>query len=335
MTERLTIPYSGTLLVSHLTAYGLAFVLDDVGIDAFVGHDTDSQSFEPTVLFEADRSAARDAIRVSAAAAEEIVEHDIEPNKTGNDRRATIWARGSMDRGSDRLAQVIKLRRELVEEANNAPSAVPAALLAGLGAPLSWGSESTRTSSGATAFDGVLGNNTSDFVRGVLRRTREAAAALDTDPFAPADQASPPADKTGWAPPGAKITLVHQWLAALGLALLPVAHRPLERSATPAFWRRQDERGVTLPLFDDAVSIPRLRALLALDALTRIHSGHAEDEPAANGTEPRAGGTPLPIEATVLRSLGVHEVVIFERRDRAGGKSSVAFDFARGRRVAL
>lgn len=323
--ERVTIPYSGTLLVAQLAAYGFALALDDAGIDAFVGHDTTSQSFEPIVVFDADRDAAHAAVRASAIELEDLVEHDVEPGKTGNDRRATIWARRSMERGGERLRTIVELRAGLVEQADRAPGAVPAALLGGLGAPAAWGPERMKTPAGATALDGVLGNNTSDFVRGVLRPTRKAAAALDPDPFALGDLGDVPSDKTGWAPPGTKVDYVHQWLAALGLALLPVAHRPLERSATPACWRRRGEgaqSGVTLPVLEAPVSVPRMRALLALDALAQIRSENVADGDAA-------------IAASELRGLGVGEAVVFERRSRAGAGSSVAFDFRRGRLVTL
>ena len=324
--EQVAIPYSGTLLVSHLAAYGLAFVLDDAGIDAFVGHDGASQSFEPVVMFDADPDAAHAAIRASATQAEDWVEHDVQPGMTGNDRRATIWARASLERESERLAQLVGLRAGLVQQADLAPSGVASALLAGLGTPAAWGTERMKTPSGATALDGVLGNHTSDFVRGVLRTTRRAAAALDPDPFELDALDEIPFDKTGWSPPGTRVAYAHQWLAALGLGLLPVAHRPLKRSATPACWRRgRDEgwrSGVTLPLLDAPVSVPRLRALLALEALPAITSGAVNEGDAA-------------VAAAELRGLGIDEVVVFERRDRSGAGSSVAFDFQRGRLVAL
>lgn len=331
--ERVTIPYSGTLMVSHLAAYGLAFVLDDAGIDTFVSHDADSQSFEPVVSFAAERDDARAAIRESAQRLEALVEHDVEPGKRGNNRRATIWARLSLERTSERLQTVVALRSQLVEEADRAPDHLAAGLLAGLGAPATWGPERMKTSAGATAFDGVLGNHTSDFVRGVLRFARRAAATLETDPFSIDGLDEIPGDKTGWAPPGTTIDYVTQWLAALGLALLPVAHRPLERSATPTSWRVHGRSGVTLPLLDAPVSTARLRALLALDALRHIHSAvnadSEEDPSVADAARKRTAA------ADKLRTFGIDEVVVFERRDRSGAGSSVAFDFRRGRRVAL
>lgn len=327
--EQLTIPYSGELLVSHLAAYGLAFVLDDAGIDAFVGHDPESQSFEPVVSFAADRDAVREAIKRSAQRLEELVEHDIEPGKRGNDRRSTIWARLSWDRSEERFRTMIALRAGLVAEADRAPDRLAAGLLAGIGTPVTWGHERMKTSWGATAFDGVLGNHTSDLVRGVLRFTRVAAAALEPDPFSLGDGTDDlPGDKTGWAPPGTEVDYVTQWLAALGLALLPVAHRPLERSVTPGWWREGGQSGVTLPVLAWPMSTPRLRALLSLDALSRITS--VSDAAGAGGN-----ATVRAAAAADLRAFGVHEVVVFERRNRAGSGSSVAFDFRRGKRVAL
>jgi len=320
--EHVTIPYSGTLLVSHLAAYGLGVALDVAGIDAFVGHDPDSQSFDPVVSFAAGYDDARAAIRASAESVEWIVERDVEPGKTGNDRRSVIWARASMDGDPERLARIVAMRAELAEEADRAPSPIAAMLLGGLGSPIAWGPENVRTAHGATALDGVLGNHTSDFVRGVLRPTRLAAAALDPDPFEGESRRTVPLDKTGWAPPGTPVDYVHQWLAALGLALLPVAHRQLEASTTPACWRRkQGRRGVTLPLLATSVSVSRLRALLQLPALVAF-PGERDEPPPVH-------------EAGILRSYGIDEVVVFERRNRSGAGSSVAFDFRRGERVAL
>ena len=321
--ERFVFPYSGTLLVTHLAAYGLAVALDAAGIDAFVGHDPDSQSFEPLVAFVGERDAVRAAVRATAEQAQSIVEHDIESGKTGNDRRATIWARVSLDKDSDRLARVATLRASLVEVADADASGIAIGLLAGMGSPLTWGPPRLKSSAGATALDGVIGNHTCDFVRGVLRPMRRAAADADCDPFL-APEAQTSFDKTGWAPPGTRIRDVHQWLAVLGLALLPVAHRQTARSRTPARWVRPGgSSGITLPVLRSPCSVPRVRALLALRELAQIM-------PSADLGQPKAaqavGG---------LRSHGVDEVVAFGRRDRAGAGSSVAFDFRRGELVEL
>jgi hypothetical protein len=319
---RYVLPYSGTLLAAHLAAYGMAVALDAAGIDVFVGHDPDSQSFEPLVMFAGGRSSARAAVCASARQTESIVEHDVEPGRTGNHRRATIWARASRDRGGERLARVVALRAKLVDAADSCADGVALGLLGGLGSPLAWGPAQLKSAGGATALDGVIGNHTSDFVRGVLRPMRRAAADEACDPFlAPGAETS--LDKTGWAPPGTRICNVHQWLAALGLSLLPVAHRHTERSRTPACWRTDRASGVTLPLLKAPCSVPRLRALLALRQLTQIT------------TPADLEGTAVVQATAVLRSYGIGEVVAFQRRDRASAGSSVAFAFRSGQRIDL
>lgn len=326
MTEQIKVPLAGTLLVAHLAAYGLAVALDAAGVDAFVGHDPESQSFEPVVAFDGDRAAAAEAIRSSAARAERVVEEDIEPGKTGNDQRAVAWARASFANDPSRAAEVLALREALVEATARERDPISAGVLAGLGATAAWGApDRPKPAHGATALDGVLGNHTSDLVRGVLRPSRKAAAALDGDPFPPAtDGANPQHDKTGWAPSGTAVPLHVQWLAVLGLSLLPVAHRPLEASKTPACWTiaRPRRYGITLPILDHPVSLPRLRALLGLAVLTEIHG-----ELDGLAQSARAAGE--------LRALGVGEVVVFDRRYQRGSGSSVAFTFDRGRMVRL
>jgi len=196
-------------------------------------------------------------------------------------------------------------------------------LLAGIGSPLTWGPPRLKSSAGATALDGVIGNHTSDFVRGVLRPMRRAAVDTHCDPFL-ASEAQTSFDKTGWAPPGTRIRDVHQWLAVLGLALLPVAHRQTARSRTPARWVRPGgSSGITLPVLRSPCSVPRVRALLALRELAQITRS-------ADLIDPKVAQS-----AGVLRSFEVEEVVVFRRRERAGAGSSVAFDFRRGERIEL
>jgi hypothetical protein len=320
--ERYVFPYSGTLLVAHLAAYGMAIALDAAGIDVFVGHDPASQSFEPLVMFGGGQDATRAAVRASARQTESIVEHDVEPGRTGNDRRATIWARPSLDRSGERLARVVAQRAQLVDAVDSCADGIALGLLAGLGSPLTWGPARLKSPGGATALDGVIGNHTSDFIRGVLRPMRRAAADEACDPFLAPD-AERSLDKTGWAPPGTRVRDVHQWLAALGLSLLPVAHRHTERSRTPACWRTDQTSGVTLPVLKAPCSVPRLRALLALRQLTQIT------------TSADLEGTAAVQAAGVLRSHGIAEVVAFQRRDRASAGSSVAFNFGSGQRIDL
>lgn len=328
MTEHVRIPLPGTLLVSHLTAYGLLVALDAAGVDGFLSHDPQSQSYEPIIEFEGEPAALSEAIRSSADRAERIVEADIEAGKKGNDRRPMAWARASFMKEPERAALVLSLREQLVEAVESERDLTSAGILAGLGAPAAWGApEKPKPSAGATALDGVLGNNTSDIVRGVLRPARSAAAALDGDPFLPTSEGSAKQpDKTGWAPSGTQVDLVLQWLAVLGLALLPVAHKPFESSTTPACWsvERPRRRGVTLPVFEQPVSMPRLRALLGLGALKAIHD---ELDDSTQAAEAAAAGE--------LRGLGLSEVVVFDRRYQPGSGSSVAFTFTRGRLVRL
>lgn len=317
----ITMPYSGQLLVAHLAAYGLAAVLDVNGYDVSVAHDRDSLSFEPLVRFDADPAAVVEAVRSSARAAEPVVEADIEPGLSGISRRPVIWARATFQKDRSRSSKVLALRNELVASADERDERIVQGLLAGLGASAAWGYGDVKPEHGATALDGVLGNNTSDFVRGVLRRSRGAAASLE--PSETMDRwmgsvAPTGADKTGWAPSGTIVHPVDQWLAALGLSLLPVAHHHEQASATPGCWRRTrpSRRGVTLPIVSRPVSRSRLRALLALDVLAQA----GLDDAAA---------------AARLKRFGIEEVVIFQRVYAAGAGSSVAFTFDRGRRVDL
>lgn len=315
--EVLRIPLPGTLLVAHLTAYGLAFLLDDAGIEVWVGHDPDAADFPPQVTVDAGVDEVVKLVRASATELEGVVEADIVPGKTGNDRRSVIWARAT----SAHLAGSAQAAREqLRQEADSASSRAAAGLLAGLGVPTTWQEAGAKPHRGATQFDGVLGNHTSDFVRGVLRKARIEVAGETSETLlrswrsgvTDGDQA----DKTGWSPPGTAVDFEHQWLAALGLSLLPAGLRSNQPARTPACWREGSSRGVTLPVLQAPVSVGRLRALLGLTALADWREASGE----------RA--------AARLRVLGIREVAVFARVD-GGSKSSVAFTFARGRRVDL
>lgn len=323
--RQLTFAYSGQTLVAHLAAYGLAAALDDAGVATFVGHDPESQSFEPVVWFDVAPERVAATVRDSAADAEAVVEADLVPGKRGNERRSVIWARASFARDPSRAADVLG-RREVLLSAVPLERRLVRGVLAGIGAPAAWGPDRVRPPHGATALDGVLGNHTSDLIRGVLRPARRAAAELRDDAFA-GPRLEPDGkqmDKTGWAPPGTPIDLAHQWLAVLGLSLLPVAHRSLEESRTPACWTVRDRglrHGVTLPILSRPVAIGALRALLGLDALTRI-------------TQPQLGDDQLAAVGE-LRRFGIHEVVVFERRYGASSGSSVSFTYRRGDHVRL
>jgi len=328
--ERITIPYSGELLLAHLAAYGLAVALEDAGTTAYVRHDDVSLSFEPIVEWEgADDGIgiAAAAIRRSAERCKAAVEADVEPGKTGNYRRAVIWARASFANDPSKAKSLLQQRGELLDSAEQTGAGLVERLLAGLGAPAVWGPDSMAPSRGATRLDGVLGNHTSDLVRGVLRPARSEAATATAELLAGLwknGAVTSQLDKTGWAPPGTAVDLVHQWLAVLGLCLLPVAHRRFSPSDTPACWRREAPvvRGVTLPVLSRSTSVPRLRALIGLRALTEL----ADAEPSS----PRGSAA-----AATLRGFGVIEAVAFERLNKRGSGSSVAFSFRRARRLAL
>jgi hypothetical protein len=322
----IAIPYSGELLLAHLMSYGLLVALDAAGVSGYVHHPSASLSFTPALEVddEIDDETIATAVRATAAAAEDVVEADLVPGTTGNDRRSVIWARGSMANDLSQAGSIVVERAKCVGLAAEAGDHALLGVLAGLGAPASWGGDGVKPSQGATKLDGVLGNHTSDIVRGVLRPARKAAGAVAGDVLWATKPTKGDAqlDKTGWAPPRTPAPLAHQWLAILGLGLLPVAHRPLEPSATPACWttRRPTVHGVTLPLVARASSLARVRAILALKTLA------ADPEHSADGD----------VAATAeLRALGVPEVVVFERLSARGQGSSVAFSFRRGRRVAL
>lgn len=316
----ITSPYRGDLLLGHLLTYGLALALDTAGVDALIHHAPHSLAFEPvlSVPQAIDDHAIAEAVRRTAMVTSAVVEADLEAGKLGNDRRSVIWARGSLANDATRLWEVATRRAALVDGTDDRTALT---VLAGIGAPASWGPEGVKPPHGATALDGVLGNHTSDLVRGVMRGSRKAAA--DAAPETLWDIGHSQLDKTGWAPPGTPAPLVHQWLAVLGLGLLPVAHRPVERSITPATWRQTTPRrsGVVLPLLSAPTSLPRLRALLGLGSLPAVATG--------------AGDAASLAAAAELRALGVPEVVAFERLDGRGAGSSVAFTFRRGERHAL
>jgi hypothetical protein len=216
----------------------------------------------------------------------------------------------------DRALQALEMREELLDRLESLDRRLPEALIAGLGAPGAWLAD--RPQRGASRLDGVIGNHTSDFVRGVLRRALPAASVTGDDVHALWTVTSPPEasedDKTGWAPPGTQVHLVHQWLAAIGLSQLPVGLAANGPSRTPCYWRDSDVRGLTLPVLSQPISMPRLRALLQLPALVTPTSS------------PTAAGR--------LRALGIHELVSFPLLNRST-RQSVAFSFGRGTRIEL
>jgi hypothetical protein len=310
----LTVPVSGRLLVSQLAGYGLCLALDSAGERAFVRHDPDSLDLTPQILTTASDQRVTDCVRRTAAECENAIEADLIPGQTGNNRRPVIWARATKLDHADRA---LRAREELLDELEADRARIAAALLAGLGTPATWLGEKPQR--GASQLDGVPGNSTSDFVRGVLRPAVHAARGITDDDLAPLWTATrTPAgidqDKTGWSPPGTHIDLVYQWLAAIGLAQLPVglvAHGP---SRTPTHWRDAGSRGVTLPVLAAPTSIPRLRALLQRPELT--------------------GAIAHPAAAARIRALGIRELVSFPVLNRSNA-TMVAFSFAKATRIEL
>ncbi len=315
--EILRIPLPGTVLVSHLAAYGLAFVLDDAGFDVWVGHHADAADFPPQLTAAAAIEDVVQLVRATAIELEGAVEADVEPGKTGNDRRAVMWARAT---SADLAAAAQPAREQLRERADLATSRTAAGLLAGMGVPATWQHGGAKPHRGASRLDGVLGNHTSDFVRGVLRKARTGVAAAKDDDLVRSWRSGVSVgtgqDKTGWSPPGTKVDHTHQWLAALGLSLVPVGLRGNDPARTPACWRDGSARGVTLPVFETHVSVARLRAVLGLTSLVDWREASGERT------------------AARLRAVGVREIVVFAQVD-GSSKSSVSFSFERGRRLDL
>lgn len=314
----LRMPLSGEILAAHLAAIGLGIVLDDAGIDVWVGHDPVAADYPPRVTVDAEIADVVAAVRRSAQTLEALVEADLVPGKTGNDRRSVIWARGTnVDQARIAFAARERLRADADDDADLRPGR---RILAGLGAPAVWQQSGTKPHRGASRLDGVLGNHTSDFVRGVLRKVRPAAADADAGVLQAAwsegRSSTTQPDKTGWAPAGTHLDLVHQWLAALGLGALPVGLDAHDPGRTPCTWRTGTRRGVTLPVLATPISMARLRGVL--------------------GT-PQLGRAPAQLDAAAvarLRAVGLKEIVVFEQIDGAG-KSSVAFTFGRGARIGL
>lgn len=303
----LTIPYSGNLLVSHLAAYGLASVLDEAGEKSHIGHHPDSLETEPQVLTSGSPERVTECVRNAAVECAAAVDADLGPEQP------VIWSRPS---NPDRARAALPEREKILDYLEHRSAAVAAGLLSGLGAPAIWLADKPQR--GASALDGVAGNSTSDFVRGVLRGSRPAAlaadpAALDAAWTGVARALALTDDKTLWSPTGTKVDLVHQWLAGLGLSALPVGLRSDDRAGTPGHWRAGAERGLTLPVLARPVSVARLRALLQLPELTHLAA---------------------PSNAARLRSLGIRELLTFRVVDQSTPQMT-KFSFERGRRTGL
>lgn len=319
--QTFTMPYSGRLLVTHLAAYGLAAALDARAVDAFVGHDPDAVELTPQVFAAVDLAEVAASIRASALECQSAVEADLEPGLTGNDRIPVIRARATEP---GRAAISVVARERLLDdlEAQHAISA--AALVVGLGAPGVWlrdakARDKAVPARGASRLDGVAYNIGSDIVRGALRHSLPAATAVVEEDLRPITDGSRvgTADETDrllWSPPGTQIALIYQWLAALGLGLLPVGLTASTHARTPGFWQESGARGVALPILSRPVSAARLRSLLQVPDLV------------ARGATPAA--------ATRMRALGIRELVTFTVLDSSSG-TMVKFSFGPATRFEL
>jgi hypothetical protein len=314
--HKLTIPLSGKLLVAHLAAYGLGVALDAAGQEAFIGHDPDSLEIDPEVSTTATIERVAECVRRTAVECQDTVEADVDSGRLDKAGRAMVWAAiWARPTATDRALSTLLAREEILDRLEAQGSRAAAGLVAGLGAPAAWMDDPER---GASRLDGVPGNSTSDFVRGVLRRTLSAAAAVTACDLSTLQTTDEPAngtdeDKTGWSPPGTQTDRLYQWLAAVGLGLLPVGLSAGSPGRTPGYWGGAEGRQVRLPVLAPPVSMARLRALLQLPELVR----------------------PLdPTASARLRSLGIRELVSFPEVRRSN-QNMVAFYFGRATRIGL
>lgn len=316
----LRIPSSGRLLATHLAAYGLALTLHAQGRLAWIGHDWRSLESDPVIETDASPHEVATSVAHSALACEAAVESDLVPGATGNERIPVIRARAT---DQERAVTALAARERLLDAAEAADETIVAALLSGLGAPAPWLCDQSTArrpmpGRGATQLDGVPYNIGSDIVRGLLRPVLRATKETDADVLVRlfaghAVDAQPDRDRTRWSPDGTRLPAACQWLAAIGLGLLPVGLTSRDRARTPGFWRQSGRRGVSLPVLQRPVSVPRLRGILQRPELTAI------------------GGSR---EAARLRALGISEVASFSVIDASNG-TMVAFSFAPATRRTL
>ena len=317
----ITVPYSGRFLISHMAAYGLASVIDAHGGEAWIGHGPDME-MTPFVATDLDPVAVNAAVRQSAHDCEAAIEEDLEPGKSGNDRIPVIRARAT---DTDRARRATKMREARLDQIEGSGGQLCASLLAGLGAPSPWVRDprtagDRRPEWGATRLDGVAYNYPSDIVRAALRKVRAAAAKLDGDSLQwTQDASSQEADHFLWSPPGTTIDPIWQWLAAMGLTLLPVGATSRGRARTPGFWderasRGGTDRGITLPVLSSPVSVQRLRCLVQLEQL--------------------AARTPTDAARLELRALGISALAVFVVDDASTG-SMVQFSFGAATPIIL
>lgn len=315
----LKIPSSGRLLTTQLAAYGLALALRAAGHSVWIGHAS-SLECDPVVETDAAPRDAADCVIQSALLCEPAVEADIVPGATGNDRMPVIYARAT----DPERAKLALVRRELLlDSAEDEGEDLVAALLAGLGAPAPWlhedrGAHKPMPSRGATQLDGVGFNIGSDIVRGLLRRALSSTKTTDADALAAllaAGTVSPSEelDRTQWSPAGTKLDPAFQWLAAIGLGLLPVGLTSSGSARTPGFGSLVGSKGLSLPVMKQLVSVPRLRAILQRQELTK-----------ADGSR----------EAARLRALDVSDVLTFAVVNDPNPNMR-RFSFATASRLAL
>jgi hypothetical protein len=322
--HRYCIPLSGRLLITQLAGYGLATIADSPSAPSYLYHASGSLELDVMVETNLDAAGIAERVRRSAAECEATVEADVEPGLTGNNRIPVIRARAT---DADRAEATLVLRERLLDELEAGQMWLPMALVAGLGAPGSWLGPSRpgakpRPQDGATRLDGVAMNIGSDIVRGALRPARYVAADCAEDTFAVDFSATgdrdfaEAADRFNWSPPGTPSHPIIQWLAALGLSLLPVGLVADGLSRTPGAWRQQgpSRRGITLPVFDGPVSVARLRAVLQTASLaSRVPDARA---------------------AAQLKAHGVAAVAAFSVRDSSNDKM-VQFSFDSAERCDL
>lgn len=327
--QTFTIPYSGRLLVAHMVAYGLGVALQHGGCDAFLVHSPTSLELTPLVMADVDFAEAAEYVRRSAQDCEAPVEDDVVKEVTGNKRSPALRARASSPDGA--TAALVERERLLSAlEEGGAEAELPLALAAGLGAPAVWIHDQTAAAKplparGATALDGVPYNIGSDIVRAALRRSLPSAedvteADLQTLLGGEHADVKEVGDRHRWSPSGTRIASWCQWLAALGLCMLPVGLVSAGTARTPGYRRQGPVRQLTLPVLTRPVSLARLRALLELQTLVELDSEHS------SARRSSAAGR--------LRALGVREVVTFPVDDQSNG-SMVAFSFGAGRTIEL
>lgn len=316
--QKLTIPYSGRLLVSQMAAFGLLNVLDVYGFSAYLHHDPHSLEMTPIVEADIDLDALAELIRRSARECERTIEADVIPGQTGNGRTPVIRARATSLVRADEALSVREILLEALEVEDNA---LALALVSGLGAPGVWLRDGSKPvpGRGATALDGVPYNIGSDIVRGALRHTRQWGEQVERTELEPllsetSHISTEEGDKHRWTPPGVEIAGWCQWLAGLGLALLPIGLAATSAARTPGYLRRAGQRHLTLPVFANPVSRPKLRALLQLRDL--------------------ADPDPIRGASVRLRAMGLSELIRFPVIDSSNG-SMVSFAFDVGERIQL